>query len=397
MSDISSVTPQEIGRRLKVARSNAEVRQEEAAEQLQLSRPSMVAIENGSRTVRIGELQKLSKLYGVSVNSILRRKAVHIDLVSQFRKSKRSNAGIEQKAYKTLNRLVCAEGEFDAVIGLKDTRNYPPERGIAGGDVELLAEQHSFELRQWLGIETGPIADIFSRIELNLGVRLYQRKLHPSISGLYAHDDQVGACILLNANDPVYRRTHSAGYMLGHFVSTRRRPEILYKTKYYNSREERYADAFAHAFLAPRQCFDAAFNQTVARSDSLTRRHVIVLAHQFHISRQACVRRLEKLSLVNRGTLEWFEASGGISDEQPKSVIGEKFVRFDQGVADADKLVSHKIALKAHVVWKKRLLTEEQIAELLDVDRIPLREMLYEIESDETESNDLLKTTRLDR
>lgn len=395
MSDINSLTPQEIGRRLKVARSNAEVRQEEAAEKLDLSRPSLVAIENGSRTVRIDELQKLSRLYGVSVNSILRRKAVHVDLVSQFRKSNQSNTGIEHEAHKTLHRLVCAEVEFDSVIGLKDTRNYPPERGIAGEDVELLAEHHSLELRHWLGIGTGPIADIFSLIELNLGVRLYQRKLHSSISGLYAHDDRVGACILLNANHPVYRRTYSAGHELGHFVGTRRRPEILYKTKNYNSREERYADAFAYAFLAPRQCFEAAFNQIVAGSASLTRRHVIVLAHQFQLSRQACIHRLEKLALVKSGTWNWFEANGGITDEQAKSVLGEKFVKFDQATADAHKPVSHKIALKAHVIWKNRLMTEEQIAELLDLDRIPLREMLYEIESDETESNDLLKTTRI--
>lgn len=395
MSDINSLTPQEIGCRLKVARKNAEIPQDEAAEELQLSRPSMVAIENGSRTVRIDEMQKLSKLYGVSVNSILRRKAVHVDLVSQFRKSNHSNTRIEQEAYKTLNRLVCAEVEFDAVIGIKDTRNYPPERGIASGDVELLAEQHALELRQWLGIGTEPIADIFSLIELNLGVRLYQRKLHSSISGLYAHDDQVGACVLLNATHPVYRRTYSAGYEIGHFVSTRRRSQILYKTENYNSREERYADAFAYAFLAPRRCFEVAFNRIVAGSTSVTRRHVILLAHQFHISRQACVRRLEKLSLVKRGTWDWFEANGGISDEHEKWLMGEKFVRFDQATVDADKLVSHKIALKAHVVWKKRLLTEEQLAELLDVDRIPLREMLYEIDRDETESSDLLKTTRL--
>ena len=395
MSDVNSLTSQEIGRRLTVARSNADIRQEEAAEKLQLSLPSLIAIENGSRTVSIDELQKLSKLYGVSVNSILRRKAVHVDLVSQFRKPNQSNTGIEQEAHETLNQLVCAEVEFDAVIGNKDTRNYPPEQGIAGGDLEFLAERHSLELRQWLGIETGPIADIFSLMEMNLGVRLYQKKLHSSISGLYAHDDQVGACILLNGNHPVYRRIYLAGYMLGHFVGTRRHPEILYKTKNHNSREERYADAFAYAFLAPRQCFEAAFNQIVAGSDSLTRRHVIVLAHQFHISRQACVHRLEKLSLAKSGTWDWFEANGGISDEQAQSVIGEKFVRSDHATADAHKPVPRKIALKAHAVWKNKLMTEEQIAELLDLDRIPLREMLYEIESDETEPNDLLKTTRL--
>lgn len=395
MPHVNTLTPQEIGRRLKVARVNTGIRQDRAAEVIGLSRPSMVSIENGFRTVRIDELQKLSKLYGVSANSILRRKAIHVDLVSQFRKTGASSCEFERHAHKTLVRLVCADVELDSIIGLKDSRNYPPEQGIEGGGLAELAESHAMELRKWLGIGTGPIADIFSLIELDLGIRLYQRRLHSSISGLYAFDNQIGACILLNASHPLSRRTYSAGHELGHFVGTRRRLEVLYKTKNNNSREERYADAFAYAFLTPRQSFEAAFNQLTAGSTSLTRRHVILLAHQFHISRQACVHRLEQLSLVRQGTWDWFEANGRIKNEQAKSILGDKFIEFDQATEDAYKPVSHKIALKAHVVWKNSLLTEEQLAELLDLDRIPLRAMLYEIENDESETNDFLKFTNV--
>ena len=393
MPDVNNLTPQEIGRRLKVARVNAEVRQERAAEIVGLSRPSMVAIESGKRGVRIDELQKLSKLYGVSVNALLRRKAVHVDLYSQFRKSSFGCKEYEKIAHKTLVSLVSADVEFDNLLGLAEPKNFPDERGITGGDVEFLAEQHALELRNWLGIGTGPITDIFSLIELSLGIRLYQRRLHSKISGLYAFDDRVGPCILLNADHPVYRRTYSAGHELGHFIGTRRRVEILFQTQNGKSREERYAEAFAYAFLAPEQSFETAFKQLTAGSSSLTRRHVILLAHLFHISRQACVHRLEKLSLVRNGTWDWFEANGGITDEQAKSVLGEKFVKFDHATHDAYRPVSYKIALKAHLVWKNGLLTEEQLAELLDLDRIPLRTMLYEIETDETEIDDLLKFT----
>ena len=60
------------------------------------------------------------------------------------------------------------------------------------------------------------------------------------------------------------------------------------------------------------------FAEVTAGSDRMTRRHVIVLAHFFGVSREAMVRRLEELSLVKPGTWDWFGANGGITDEQAR-------------------------------------------------------------------------------
>src|SRR5215831_6474671 len=58
------------------------------------------------------------------------------------------------------------------------------------------------------------------------------------------------------------------------------------------------------------------FHDVTAGSDRLTRRHVILLAHFFGVSREAMVRRLEELGLTKVGTWDWFEYNGGITDEQ---------------------------------------------------------------------------------
>ena len=82
---MSELNNPEIGRRLRVCRRNANIRQAQAAKRIGKSRATLVAIEQGKRRARITELQELCALYGTSVNGLLRRTAVHVDLVARFR------------------------------------------------------------------------------------------------------------------------------------------------------------------------------------------------------------------------------------------------------------------------------------------------------------------------
>jgi Zn-dependent peptidase ImmA (M78 family) len=392
MADLNELSAQELGRRLRLARENAGIRQDEAAQVIGMSRPTLVSIEKGARRVRIQELQALANHYKVSVNALLRREAVHTDLVPRFRKLRETEDAHTLEAVKLLNDLAKAEVELENVLGIERKRNYPPERGLAG-DVLELAEKHAQELRDWLGIGSGPIGDIFSVIELDLGIRLYQRRLssRSKVAGIFTYDEAVGACILLNANHPLERRIQSAAHELGHFVGTRSAPEVLEIDEQFLSRDERYANAFGRAFVTPRKSFEASFRQLTAGADRLTRRHVILLAHQNNISREACVRRLEEIGLVKKGTWGWFEANGGIKDEQAREVLGAAADRPDAAKDDANRPVSHRMTLMAHAAWKRGIMSEGQLAELLKVRRVELRNLIDQIELEESDTDDLLK------
>jgi Zn-dependent peptidase ImmA (M78 family) len=283
--------------------------------------------------------------------------------------------------------------ELENVLGVERRRHYPPERGINEGDVLELAEKHAQELRNWLGLGSGPIADIFSVIELDLGIRLYQRRLSSKsrVAGLFTYDDAVGACILLNANHPLERRIQSAAHEVGHFYGTRRVPEVLEDNEQFLSRDERYANAFGRAFLTPRKSFEESFRQLTAGADKLTRRHVILLAHQHNLSREAAVRRLEELDLVTKGTWEWFKRNGGIKDEQAREVLGAAAMRPDSAKDDANRAVSHRLSLMAHTTWKRGLMTEGQLAELLKLRRVQVQGLIDQIELEESVTDDLLK------
>jgi Zn-dependent peptidase ImmA (M78 family) len=393
MADLNELSAQEIGRRLRIARENAGIRQDDAAQVIGMSRPTLVSIEKGVRRVRIQEIQTLARHYGVSVNALLRREAVYTDLMPRFRKLRETEDTHVTEAIQLFNDLIKADVELENVLGIQRRHNYPPERGINEGDVLALAEKHAKELRDWLGLGPGPIADIFTVIELGLGIRLYQRRLSAGskVAGLFTYDESVGACILLNANHPLPRRIQSAAHEIGHFYGTRQIPEVLEEDEKFLSRDERYANAFGRAFLTPAESFSECFRQLKEITGKITRRLIILLAQQYNISRQACGLRLEELGLAKKGTWAWFENNGGITDEHVREVLGEMTDRRDPAKSDADRPISHRLSLTAHAAWKRELMSEGQLAELLKVSRLELRGIVDQIELEEKETDELLK------
>jgi Zn-dependent peptidase ImmA (M78 family) len=367
---IDQILPAETGERLRLARESAKMTQAAAAQAIGVARTTIVAMEQGERRA----LQQLAKLYGTSVNAVLRRESVHVDLAPRFRRMVGSDEAAAEAA-ELMADLAKAEVELENLLGIKRERNYPPERTILPGDVKAQAEQDAAELRQRLGLGIGPVTNIVTLLEMELGVRVYIRRVDGRISGVFAYDDALGACILLNANHPRERRNNSGGHETGHLISTRRQPEILHLDEIENSREERYANAFARAFLTPARAVLQKFQEVTAGADRMTRRHVIILAYFFGVSREAMVRRLEELGSVKLGTWDWFVANGGITDEQARQVLGD-LIFPDAEKADADRPTTLRLNLLAYEAHRRGLMSEGQLARLLHLDRVELREIL---------------------
>ena len=388
---LDSIDAAEVGARLRGAREAAGLTQTDAAVDLRVARTTLVAMEQGRRRVRTEELQHLARLYGTSVNAVLRREAVHVDLVPRFRKLPTANDESAQRAARLLTDLVRAEVELENLLGVTRTRNYPPARPLQPGDVRLQAENDATELRQWLGLGLAPVRDVMSLLELDVGVRLYVRPLDSRVSGLFAYDDGVGACILLNAGHPRERQAQTGVHELGHLTSHRQTPDVCRFDRQEDSREERYANAFGRAFLTPVRTVAVRFRDVTAGAPRFTRRHVILLAHAFGVSREAMVRRLEELGLVKRGTWDWFDANGGITDVQVREVLGESAA---PGGRDAGRPVSFRLGLLAAEAHRQELLSEGQLARLLRLDRVALRGVLDAADADGNDTDDLPKLPR---
>ena len=376
----------DVGRRLRIAREAAGMTQAHAAANIKVARTTLVAMEKGQRAVRFAELRPLARLYGTSVNALLRRESVYTDLVPRFRKLPGSQDESSAEASRLLADLVRAEVELENLLGITHPRNDPPERVLLPGDVRTQAENDATELRQKLGLGLAPVRDLMNLLEFDLGIRLYLRRLAPQVSGLFAFDEQVGSCMLLNADHPRGRRVQTAAHELGHLVSNRRSPDVQYRDGGESSREERYANAFGRAFLTPARTVMQRFREVTQGASQLTRRHVILLADTFGVSREALVRRLEELKLTKPGTWDWFQANGGITNEQARQVLGDLLDR-DRDSVDAKRPTTLRLSLLASEAWRQELLSEGQLARLLHLDRVQLREILDGVETEGVEAD----------
>lgn len=373
-SILESFPTADMGERLRLAREDAKMTQAAAASAAGMARTTLVAIEKGQRRVRLDELRALTGIYRITINELLRQEPIQINLLPQFRKVAESEDASVEQAVTLLNDLVRAEVELEQLLGISRSAAYPPETPILPGNVRQQAEQDALDLRQWLGLGLNPITDIVSLLELQLGARVYVRRLPPSISGLFAFDDAVGPCILLNANHPRDRRANTAAHETGHFMSTRKSADVLDDATSETAREERYANAFGRAFLMPARAVKQKFQDVTAGASLLSRRHIIVLANYFRVSREALVRRLEELCLVKRDSWDYFVENGGITNKQVIQVLGA--LPKDEHKDDADRPISLRMSMMADEVWRRGLLSEGQLARMLSLDRLELRALL---------------------
>jgi Zn-dependent peptidase ImmA (M78 family) len=343
--------------------------QEDAAQALRLARTTVVALEKGQRPLKPEELRSMATLYRVSINALLRPSAVHVDVVPRFR----ALSGVDETkgidAAKMLNELAAAEIELESLLGQPLKTNYPPERTILPGDIREQAEDAATELRHRLGLGLAPISDVVSLLELEIGMRVFIRPLPSgSISGLFIFDDELGACVLLNQNHPRERRAITASHECGHFISARHEPDVVELGHAPKSREERFAIAFSLALLMPATAVRRRFQDTVREAGRFSPRHLVLLAHMFYVSQEAICRRLEDLKLLPGGTWDSLRERG-FSGDTVRQVLGDQ-------VKAADFVVPPRLWMLAAEAYRRDMLTEGQLAQMLHMDRVEVRTML---------------------
>jgi Zn-dependent peptidase ImmA (M78 family)/transcriptional regulator with XRE-family HTH domain len=376
MMALESVDPVKLGERLRIARSNAGLKQEQAAREVGLSRTTLVAIEQGQRRLRGDELRGLARVYRVPLNDLLRPEAVHVDLVPKFRKlgPEDEPGGPAAEAMRLLIKLATSAAEIEARMGQARVAAYPPERAILPGSLEDQAEELAVELRQRLGLGLAPLSDIVSLAEIELGVKIFFRPLHPSVSGAFVYDPAVGACILVNAHHPPERQIMTIVHELGHFMCARGSAEV-YFGETDASREERLVTLFSIAFLIPAVALRRRFREFGGGQGSFTVRHLLVLAHAFGVSFEALTRRLESLQLIPQGTFDSLKHRGFAVEEAKRSTGLAPMPPFSK-VPPRSTL----LAIEAH---RKGILSEGQLAEMLALDRLQLREFLDSLGGEE--------------
>lgn len=360
----ASIPDEELGRRLRIARESARINRRQASEIIGVPESSLASVERGRSRAGFESLKQLASTYAIPVESLLRPQAVFTELLPRFRKLQAATDRHTMSATNLLNRLVAVEIELEKALNQRMKQHYPPALGLPRGNVREVAEQAAEETRQYLRLRSSPVADFVTLLAERMKIRIYQRPLSAHVSGLYAYSEETGACILVNASHPIERQRQSTAHELGHFVSTRDDPEILTRYEKYQSTEEQFADYFGRYFLAPTPLVEEEFDRVVGNDDRVRRRHVIVLANHFGISREAMVRRLESIGLVESGTWDWFRDNGGITIDHVLEVLKEDYRSHYNAASCA---IPARMVPLIQSALANKLYTEEQLSNLLQV------------------------------
>jgi Zn-dependent peptidase ImmA (M78 family)/DNA-binding XRE family transcriptional regulator len=381
---IDRIDPSVLGERLKLARNRAGYTQDDAARAIDVSRTTLTAIEKGERRIRGSELKSLSDFYGVTANQLLRDSVVAVDLMPRFRALPGTESKKAESAARLLNDLAASEVELETLLGRAIVRSYPPERPVAPGDVEQQAEEAAIEFRHRLGRGLSPIKDLISLLESEIGIRVFIRPIDErSISGLFIYDERIGACILLNSYHSFVRRLQSAAHETGHFVASRGRPDVDSSTIDANSREERFAKRFGFALLMPAAAVRGAFSDFVREQGRFSPRHLVLLAARFGVSNEALCRRLEDLGLLKKGTWESI-IERGFSGKFANGLV-EKSER--ESLSNFEH-VTPRLWLLAAEAYERGLVSEGQLAQMLRLSRIEVREIVDSLDGENVDSLD---------
>lgn len=368
-------TQKKLGERLKAARARSGLKQEVAAEKLSLSRTTLIAIEKGERKVRPEELELISRVYDVPLNAIVRDTAPVIDVIPRFRAMPGTPTAAKSEAIVLFSDLIAAEVELEQLLDRPLRPNYPPERPVGTRDPREHAEDVAMDLRYRLGLGLAPISDVVSLLELEIGIRVFIHPFRSKVSGLYAYSPEWGAAILLNAAHPKSRRAVSAIHELGHFMSARMEPDFYTEDDAAGLREERFARSFAAAFLMPAPAVRQRYHEYFDSEKKFAPRHLILMAHNYQVSEEAMCRRLEDLSLLPKGAWETLK-DRGFSGSHVRQVLGESL--DDKSIVMPPRL--WLLAVDAH---RREILGEGQLANMLKLDRVRLREIFDALDEED--------------
>jgi len=368
-----AITEQELGRRLKAARENADLTQSRVAEQMEFARTTLVAIEKGERHVRAPELLRLADIYSTSVNRLLRPDAIHEEISPSFRREIRAvprRAQAAQEAVKLLANLSTAYAEVEALLGRRRSFVLPPPRPVPSRRLDEAANDLAQEIRDRLNFRLGPVTALPQALEREWGFRIFLHPVDSSVSGVFAFTESLGPNVLLNRKHPISRTNWTLAHELGHFLTDRDGANVVLLDQHLIEPSERFVDKFAAAFLMPASALRRQFNEISEGGESFSARNLIFLAHEFQVSLQAMTLRLTDLGLLRKGTYEALKERG-LGDETVDRVLEDTPLASWQYVP--------KLHLLVFEALDRELISEGQASDLLALDRTEVRELGEEL------------------
>jgi len=358
-----NIDQQTLATRLKAARTNANLTQEQVAGSLGVTRTALVQLEAGNRAVSTLELARLAGLYGRPISSFFelgQQVAEEDALVALFRAAQVEGQELPWQSEVSRYLGICRAG-----VELERLLDRPPHVGPPSYDLpnprnvmdgveqgQSVAEQE----RRRLSLGHNPIPDLSDLIN-SQNIWASGAKLPDQMSGLFLRHSSIGLFILVNFDHPRARKRFSYAHEYAHALLDRDQAATVSLEGDRKKLTEVRANAFAASFLLPRTgvwaflhsrfkagpslteqtVYDPsaekdgeeirAMRRAAPRSQSLTYEDVAALAHHFGVSYQAALFRLKSLMIVNEAEF---------ADLRDKEDFGRRFLDLLQVLEDLE-------------------------------------------------------------
>ncbi|MEZ6069463.1 MAG: XRE family transcriptional regulator [Pirellulales bacterium] len=367
------INPVLLGKRLTEARKSRGITQEAAAQHLGCSRPTLISIEKGTREAKPDEIISLASLYGRSVHELVREGEPVSDLQPHLRAAvgESLTQGSEwEVSIASMQKFAEDYRRLEQLVRSPLVTNYPPEVQIGSADPVQLAEDLADQERRRLGLGDQPVIHLRTLLEVEVGLRILYEDLPSRVAGLFAFSDDFGGVIAVNRKHPAERRRVTMVHEYGHLLTERYKPGVDYtSTDARKPAGERFAEAFAIAFLTPATSVRRRFNQIVSQSNDFQIADLCRLSHYFFVSVEAMTLRLESLRLIPKGIRDHLKGSKFSPQRAAKAL------RLDQH-PQTDSRFSDRFVFLAVQAFDAGQLSEGQLVDVLRCDRIEARDIV---------------------
>jgi Zn-dependent peptidase ImmA (M78 family)/transcriptional regulator with XRE-family HTH domain len=366
-----------VATRIRGARETARLTQAQVAAELGVSRPTLIAMEKGTRAVSSAELVKLAELYRQDVATLLRPSPPPASIRAKFRTGLMTgpNEGDLEHAVDELERF--ADNYVDL---LRRSQVRLPGRPPAVRPTDYLGpegagEALATEERNRLGLGDGPLQLLREVLEVEVGLRIFFLDLPSKVAGLFIHVDPLGGCVGVNRHHPLQRRRWTMAHEYAHYLASRDRPEVTRLGSGRVNDSERFAEAFAANFLMPRNGIVRRFHELKQDSDGkATPATLVQLAHTYRVSVQALCLRLESLELIRPGTWDRLKDN----NFQPRAAADMLNL---SSIPDSGAPLPYHYRTLATQLFIDGEITETQFAQYLDMSVVDARKEFQKLTS----------------
>jgi Zn-dependent peptidase ImmA (M78 family)/DNA-binding XRE family transcriptional regulator len=302
-----SISDTSIGERLQAARRALGLTQTAVAERMGMVTSTVSAIEAGKRSVTGEELYRLAQVYSRPVAYFLEAEEPVQSPGFQY-----LFRAVAERLYdrSPLIELEQLADDYDLLEELNGAPPLPLPPDYSGfgfrtdQDAETLADME----RARLGLGDAPIGDLVDLLDGTVGIRTFLIPVqNDNWSSVSVRGRNGRPCMAINSKEPPYRRNYDITHEYGHVLVHLFRPEAPAAHIDLDARvgrvpaDERFADAFASAFLMPRRAVLRQLDLVLrANAGRFTDFDLVHLAMHFGVSGQAMTLRLVSLRRMPR-------------------------------------------------------------------------------------------------